>query len=111
MEIVIKNQAIERDLATIVNWYYTKYPESAASFDSYVSEESSRLIKPTAMTTDGHMLNFAKLPAPLYSIIKRAFSMVHGIDDFFRDQSNYYLLCKVWQTARIKRIPTKLLTV
>lgn len=109
MEVIVKNAAVVRILEEIADAFRTLRPPSYRAFLAIVDEESKALKRPNAMSTDGHMLNFCKLPADLYTFVKQQMRKRCGIDDFFRDAKNYYLLTKVWSDARIRRTPTHLL--
>lgn len=109
MEIVVKDAAVVRILEEIADAWRCLRPESYRDFLELMDEESKNLIKPTAMSAGGNMLNFGKLPTDLYVFIKQQMRKRCGIDDFFRDPTNFYLLTKVWSDARIRRTPTNML--
>lgn len=108
MEIVIKNAALVRILEEIADAWRSLRPASYREFLEIIDEESKQLLKPTAMSADGNMLNYCKLPTDLYAFIKHQMRKRCGIDDFFRDPENYRLLTKVWSDTRIRRKPTQM---
>lgn len=108
MQIVVKNAAVVRILEEIADAWRSLRPESYKAFLQIVDEESKQLLKPTAMSADGNMLNYCKLPADLYGFVKHQMCKRCGIDDFFRDHDNYVLLTKVWSETRIRRSPTQM---
>jgi len=103
MEILFRNKALNDVLEEIITAFYELCPEAAAEFERIVSEESKSLVKESAMSADGNFLNLCKLPKIMYMFIRAQMRKRCGIDDFFRDWENYYLLTKVWKNARIRR--------
>ena len=120
MEILVKNAAVTKVLQEIGDAYAANYPHDYARFIAAVKEESTKLLKPTGMSADGHLMNFMKIPCAtnkqgarisLYAFIRKQIAKRCGIDDFFRDRKNYYLLCQVWRDAYVKKTPTHMLKV
>lgn len=113
MEILIKNQSIINVLSDIGEAFRALCPDDYDSFIKYVKDEKTKLIKPSGMSTEGHFMNFMKLPCGtnskgerinLYSFIKQQMRKRCGIEDFFADRHNYYLLCQVWSDAHVKTV-------
>lgn len=120
MEILIKNRAITDVLLEIGDAFRALCPADYEHFLKHVQEESTRLIKPSGMSEGGTILNMMKIPMgtnsrgerkSLYAFIREQMNKRCGIDDFFRDKKNYYLLCQVWRDAWVKKTPTPFLRV
>lgn len=107
MEIIIKNASIIKFIEEVAAAYAEFWPTEYARFKEIVAAESANLIKPSAMSRDGTLLNFCKLPANLYAFIRIQARRRLGLDDFFRDPDNYRLLCKTWPDLRIQRAATQ----
>lgn len=120
MEILIKNAAVVKVLEEIGATFAAEYPRDYEEFVKHVREESKNLIQPNGMSPGGHLMNFMKIPCAtnklgnrvsLYAFIKNQMQKRCGIDDFFRDRQNYFLLKKVWADAYVKKTPTPMLKV
>lgn len=120
MEILIKNAAVTDVLNDIGNAFRERCPADYDLFIKHVQEESTKLIKPSGMSEGGTLMNFMKIPMAtnslgkrisLYAFIRWQMQKRCGIDDFFRDKKNYYLLCQVWRDAWVKKNPTPFLRV
>ena len=110
-EILFKNRALETFVTEIAEAYAELWPAEYRRFKEIIAEESAALINPSALSSDGTLLNFCKLPANLYAFIRHQAFKRLGIRDFFKDKENYYLLCRMWPELRIKRTPTQRLRV
>lgn len=108
-QVIIKNQTLEREIETVVNWFYKKHPNDALFMEEMVKRESAHLHQQNGMSKDGCFLTYGKLPSQVYSIVKQAFRRVHNIEDFWSDYDRYQLFFKVWRNAAIKRRPTAFL--
>lgn len=111
MEVVIRNQALEKVLTEALSAYCERYPEHWAALVSLVKEEQSTLVKPSGVSADGSMLTFCKLPEHLYSAIKYVCRKHCGIEDVFRDPETYYLICKLASDLHIKKRPDRRLHI
>lgn len=107
MQVLVKNQAVRAELEAIADEWRARFPQEYEDFMSIIDEESKNLIKTTAMSKDGNMLNYCKIPQLLHDFILYRFRKRHGVQDFFRDPKNYRLLAEVWPASRIRRKPTK----
>lgn len=111
MELVIKNQALEKAFAECLSAYAERYPEHWAALLKIVQEEAQNLIKPSGMSYDGSLLTYCKIPEHLYSAMKFVLRKHCGIDDVWRDPKHYQLLCKVATDLHIKKRPQKRLYI
>jgi len=111
LQIIIKNQALERTLEEIADAYRTLCPSEYASFMALVKEESGALLKPSGMSKEGHLLDLARFPGIIYPFTKMAMRKYHGIADFFADKKNYRLALKVWSDLALKRKATQIFRV
>lgn len=110
-EIIVKNQALEKNIETFVNWYYNRHPAEATAFEELVKRESENLINENGMSKEGCFMAMGMVPQHMYSVLKQAMRIALGIDDFWRDYSNYKLFYKVWRNAMIRRKPKQWLRV
>lgn len=119
MEILVKNAAVVKVLDEIGEAYRALCPGDWERFIQAVKEEGQRLQKQNAMSSDGTMLNYMKIPCVtwrgrtgnLYAFIKHEMKKRCGIEDFFAERENYQLLCRVWKDAKVKNKPTSYLKV
>jgi hypothetical protein len=110
-EICIKGAALTTTLNEIAEAYAHICPEEYEAFLGFVGENNKNLIKPSGMSSGGNMMDLCKLPSGVYSFVKHQMRKRHGIDDFFADPKNYYLLCKVWSNCCTKHRKTPTLIV
>jgi len=112
VQILTKGRALTDTITEIGEAYRACYPTDYAAFIKLIKDESGVLTRPTGMSDDGTMMNFMKIPMAtnslgerinLYSFIKQQMRKLHGIDDFFADRNNYYLLRDIWRDAQIRR--------
>ena len=106
MEFHVKHAAETAILEEIAEAFRDLYPAWYETFLTVIREEEQHLVKQTGLSKEGTMMTFCKIPGPIFSFIKIQMRK-HGIsDDWFRDEANYRLLCKVWSDIRVKNKPT-----
>lgn len=103
MEVHVKDRAVTVVLEEIAEAYRATYPARYHAFMEVLREEQGRLLKPTAMSTDGTFMTFLKIPEDIFGFVKWQMQKRCHIHDFFKRESDYYLLAKVWSDLRIRR--------
>lgn len=111
MQIIIKNQALERTLEEIADAYRTMCPSEYVSFMALVNEASGALTKSSGMSKEGHLMDLARFPGIIYPFTKQVMRKYHGIPDFFSDLKNYRLALKVWSELQTRRKATQIFRV
>jgi hypothetical protein len=107
VEVVVKNQALEKVLSESLSAYCERYPEHWEALISLVKDEAESLVKPSGLSADGTLLTYCKLPAHLYAAIKYVCRKHCGIEDVWRDQLTYQLICRIASDLHIKKRPSK----
>lgn len=111
IQIHVKDAAVTAILEEIASAYADLYPQEYEEFIACCREEEQTLLKPTGMSTDGTMMTFCKIPSTIYSFIKHQMRKRCGIPDFFKEESNYRLVTKIWSTCAIRHKRTARLEV
>lgn len=103
MEVLIKNRAAAVVLEEIADAYRSAFPGRYADFIQLIREEQTRLLKPSALSTEGTLQAVLKIPEDIFGFVKWQMQKRCGIHDFFRRSTDYDLLAKVWSDLRIRR--------
>lgn len=98
MEICMTGQALERDLAQIVDAFTTLLPDQARAMERIAAEESAIAVSSTA---SGAVNTVCKIPSVLFTFTRQYMRRAHGIPNFFSTHDDYKLFCKVWKAAAV----------
>lgn len=107
MEVLVKNQALERAFEEAMTAYCDRYPEAYDALLALIRQEEATLVRPSGFSAEGNFLTLGKMPEHLYSAIKQVFRKHLGIDDVWRDPENMYLFYKVCKSLKLKTHKTK----
>lgn len=110
-EIIMRGKALEDTLKEVIEFCYWKFPHEMKQMEEVVAAESACLVKPTALSQDGSMMDFCKITPKLYACVKYIMRKHHGIPDFWADRANYYFFTRLFTKSRIKHKPTKMFRI